>query len=172
VTENAAEGWDLVYSSITYTLGSNTEALWLTGTGNINGTGNSLDNQITGNSGNNILRGYAGNDTISGGSGSDSITGGTGSDILSGGAGSDTFVYTSNTQGLDTITDFTIGSGNDLLDLTALGITADADHLRFTYDGANTTVSVDIDGGVDNFVDIAVLEGVNMTLADGDNYDV
>ena len=57
VTENASEGTDTVQASVTYTLAANVENLTLTGTGNINGTGNTLDNVIIGNSGNNILAG-------------------------------------------------------------------------------------------------------------------
>ena len=45
----------------------------MTGSGNINGTGNSLANTITGNNGNNILTGGGGNDTIDGGAGSDTV---------------------------------------------------------------------------------------------------
>ena len=63
VTENANEGIDTVQSSVTWTLGSNLENLTLTGTGTINGTGNSLDNVLTGNSAANVLTGGAGNDT-------------------------------------------------------------------------------------------------------------
>ncbi len=54
VTEASDAGTDLVNSSITYTLGSNVENLTLTGSANINGTGNSLANTLTGNSGNNV----------------------------------------------------------------------------------------------------------------------
>lgn len=57
VTELAGEGIDTVYASVAYAMGSSTslgiENLILTGTGNINGVGNELDNAITGNSGHN-----------------------------------------------------------------------------------------------------------------------
>ncbi len=63
VIESAGQGADTVYSSLTYALGSNLENLTLTGSADINGTGNSLNNILTGNSAVNILTGGAGNDT-------------------------------------------------------------------------------------------------------------
>jgi Ca2+-binding RTX toxin-like protein len=71
ITEAANGGTDTVYSSVTYTLGSNIENLTLTGTSAINGTGNTLSNILTGNSGDNTLSGGTGADTMLGGIGND-----------------------------------------------------------------------------------------------------
>ncbi|MBO8206673.1 hypothetical protein HA149_06305, partial [Prochlorococcus marinus XMU1406] len=71
VTESASEGTDLIQSSVTYTASNNVENLTLTGSGNIDGTGNTLDNTLTGNSGNNTLDGSSGDDTLVGGAGND-----------------------------------------------------------------------------------------------------
>ena len=82
VVEAASAGTDTVQSSMTYMLGSNFEALILTGTLAINGTGNSLDNAITGNSGDKILDGGVGADTLAGGQGNDTYIIDSNSDIV------------------------------------------------------------------------------------------
>jgi hypothetical protein len=64
VIEANGQGTDTVNSSVTFSLaGQYIENLTLTGSGNINGTGNSLNNVITGNAGVNVLTGSTGNDT-------------------------------------------------------------------------------------------------------------
>jgi len=87
ITENSGQGTDTVRSSVTLTLGANLENLVLTGSGNLNGTGNGLANAITGNGGANRLSGGGGNDRLDGGRGNDILNGGTGGDSLTGGAG-------------------------------------------------------------------------------------
>ena len=71
VVEAANAGTDTVRTNRSYTLGANLENLVLTGTANLNGSGNDLANLLTGNSGNNVLNGRAGADTMAGLAGND-----------------------------------------------------------------------------------------------------
>ncbi len=111
VVEDPNAGTDQVFSSVTYGLTANTENLVLTGARRIDGTGNSLDNELTGNSARNTL------------------TGGLGADTLTGGLGNDRFVYASAADSpatlgaWDVILDFSSPEG-DKIDLR--GVDADA----------------------------------------------
>ncbi|WIU38523.1 M10 family metallopeptidase C-terminal domain-containing protein [Methylorubrum extorquens] len=62
ITELPGAGFDTVYSSISYTLPSDVEVLFLTGTADINGTGNDGANTLIGNAGRNVLIGRGGDD--------------------------------------------------------------------------------------------------------------
>lgn len=114
VVESAGAGIDLVRSSVTRTLESNVENLVLTGTGVINGTGNTLDNLLTGNGAANVLNGGSGNDTLSGDAGADVLIGGAGQDRLTGGAGADQFKWVRPSEGGDAVTDFNAALGDRL----------------------------------------------------------
>ena len=122
ITENLNEGIDLVKSSLSsYTLPTNVENLTLTGVGNINGLGNSLDNVITGNAGINALSGDIGNDTLNGGGGND---------VLDGGQGNDTYIA----DGGDTISE-AAGAGTDRVESSitfSLAAIANVENLTLT----------------------------------------
>lgn len=112
-----AGGVDTVRSSVNFTLGNFVENLVLTGSADVNGTGNAADNSLTGNAGNNRLDGKAGDDEIDGGGGNDVLVGGLGNDVLTGGAGNDIFRFDtrlSASSNVDQITDF---GGGDRIQL-------------------------------------------------------
>jgi len=106
VTEVAGGGIDTVETALTYTLGVELENLLLTGSGNVNGIGNSTANALTGNVGNNVLDGGAGADTLSGGAGNDTYVIDDAGDLVieSAGAGTDvaqasvSYTLTSNVE--------------------------------------------------------------------------
>ena len=91
VFEQMGQGNDRVSSSVTHSLSVNIESLTLTGSGAIDGTGNSLANTIVGNGAANYLRGGDGADKLSGAGGADTLDGGIGADSMTGGAGNDTY---------------------------------------------------------------------------------
>ncbi|WP_339495738.1 calcium-binding protein, partial [Pseudomonas sp. RA_105y_Pfl2_P56] len=144
-TSTLASEIDTVRSSVNWTLGDNLENLELTGSSNLNGTGNALNNTLTGNDGDNLLNGGAGNDILIGGLGTDTLTGG---------SGADTFVFNAwNETGTgnlrDVITDFNSLQG-DKIDLTKF----DANLLDASFNGFSFIGAADFTGaGQLRFVD-------------------
>jgi Ca2+-binding RTX toxin-like protein len=71
VIEDVGGGVDTVKSAVSYALAPNVENLVLTGSSNIDGTGNASTNSLTGNDGDNTLDGGLGSDSMAGGLGND-----------------------------------------------------------------------------------------------------
>ena len=90
--ELAGDGWDMVRASLSWRLAAQIEALVLTGSAAIDGTGNALDNTIQGNAAANHLRGLDGADVLRGYAGDDRLDGGRGADRLVGGSGNDVYL--------------------------------------------------------------------------------
>ncbi|WP_421730799.1 M10 family metallopeptidase C-terminal domain-containing protein [Brevundimonas sp.] len=149
VNEINEAGVDLINSSVSYSLaGQYVEKLVLTGSANINATGNTLDNTIVGNSGVNI---------IDGGKGADRMRGDGGADVLTGGSGADTFVYDSTgdstVSAFDRITDLTNSDRIDLSDIDA----------RTNVSGNNAFVLVDAFSGVSGQITVTYGASANLT---------
>ena len=135
VVELSGEGDDRVIALISHTLGAALERLSLSGTADLNGTGNTLANRLDGNAGANILDGGEGNDAIyglagddalMGGDGHDTLNGGLGADSLEGGLDADIFRFGSAVEANgDVIADFSMTEG-DRIDLRRIDANADA----------------------------------------------
>ncbi|MCB1783391.1 MAG: type I secretion C-terminal target domain-containing protein [Alphaproteobacteria bacterium] len=138
----------------------------------VNGLKNGADT-LSGLAGDDTLNSYAGDDVLYGGDGADTLYAGSGNDVLYGGtgadtlygeSGADTFVFEPDAS-VDTVEDFSVSEG-DKLDVSEILSGYDpqsdviTDFIQITDSGANSILSVDVDGGADNFVQIATLLGV------------
>jgi Ca2+-binding RTX toxin-like protein len=160
VTENPAEGIDLVESTVSYTLGVNLEDLHLKGNAAIDGRGNNAHNAILGNDANNSLYGLGDRDYLSGGGGNDFLDGGDGDDQIYGGAGDD-IIY--GRAGADEMYG---GIGNDLylVDNVADVVTEKA--VEGTDTVVTSTVSYTLGANVENLTlsDAADIDGTGNEL--------
>ncbi|MDH5723673.1 MAG: tandem-95 repeat protein [Alphaproteobacteria bacterium] len=135
--------------------------------------GKNGNDYIFGEDGNDLLSGDRGNDTIHGGNGNDALFGGADNDVLYGGSGidilfgdrgSDTFVFEADSAftNSDAIMDFDLSEG-DKLDISDLLSAYDplteliTDFVQITDNGIDSYLAVDIDGGANNFVQIATI---------------
>ncbi len=113
------------------------------------------NDQLFGLSGDDVLDGGLGNDLLNGGAGNDVLIGGPGQDTLIGGPGADRHVFSTLTERGDTIQGFNANEG-DTLDFSGIFKGAADPHavdpfVRFDAAGSNVVVSVDKDGGGNNF---------------------
>ncbi len=161
-TSGLATEIDTVYSSVSYQLTHHVENLTLTGSNEISGHGNNLDNIIIGNDAANILDGNVGNDTLTGGLGKDSfqLTTLSTETITDFSVHDDTIelksdVFTQLTQGVLSATHFTIGEATDADDF-------------ILYDSTTGVLTYDSNGnGVGGASPIAVLgAGLHLTHVD------
>jgi CSLREA domain-containing protein len=163
VVEQADGGYDRVLASISRTLGVELERLSLTGTADLNGTGNALANRLDGNAGANTLDGRAGNDTLYGGAGADTLLGGAGADVLDGGLGADSMaggadndIYVVDDAGDQVVEG--AGQGTDRIRTTLLSYSlaglSEVENLAFIgigdFAGTGSTASNRITGGAGN----------------------
>jgi Ca2+-binding RTX toxin-like protein len=150
----------------------------LTGAGNDNVTGSSLDN---------IISAGTGNDTIVSNSGNDTISGGLGNDSLNGGIGNDHFIFDTalGTANVDRIQSYSATDDTILLDdaiFTALGspgalaagafkagtAATDADD-RIIFNAATGALFYDQDGnGAAAAVQFATLTSITGTITNAD----
>jgi S-layer protein len=147
---------------------------------------------ITTGAGNDTITGGAGNDVINAGNGTNTITGGGGADTMTGGTGVDTYKYSAvaESQGtnVDVITNFQVGAGGDVIDVSAItteggsflgianGYGAVLTSLTKTkgdavFDKSTSTLYIDVDGsGTLDSADMAIqLTGVTSGLIN-DNF--
>jgi serralysin len=140
-------------------------------------------------SGNDYLSGEYGNDLLDSGAGDDSLVGGFGNDTLTGGAGRDSFVFNSSSEGVDTITDFSVA--DDMLEVSKSGfggvkLRADAflsskrfypgaaahDRTdRFIYNQGTGALYFDADGSKGGFAQVQIAQlSAGLSLSHRDIY--
>ncbi|MDI1350574.1 calcium-binding protein, partial [Aquabacterium sp.] len=167
VLEATDMGTDKVFSTVSWTMGSNVEQLFLQGPGALNATGNAQENLITGNEFNNTLDGGQGKDTLIGGAGDDVYWVDNLGDVVVEeiGGGRDLVKSAISLSLMDQVEDLTLvgvdsinGTGNGL-DNVITG--NDADNVLDGGEGADTLVGGD---GSDTYIvssttDVVVEEG-------------
>lgn len=159
-TINGSFGDDIIYG------GSHDDILY----------GSFGDDIIYGETGLDLIHAGAGSDTIYGGNQNDRLYGGNDNDLIFGGhgldelygeAGADTFVFENNGafDAVDIIGDFSEVEG-DKIDLSDLVHGYDplneliTDFIQITDNGIDSFLSIDINGGANNFIQIAIIKDV------------
>jgi parallel beta-helix repeat protein len=142
VSEKPGEGYDRVFSTISYELKKDVEFLRLKGEGAMNGKGNEGDNILVGNDavnelsgkeGNDRIYGHGGEDVIKGGDGNDRIDGGAGADQMSGGLGNDSY-YVDNAD--DDVSEDIAGGSDTVFSSVSYTLKGNVEKLVFIGDSA------------------------------------
>jgi len=124
-TFNGNDGNDLIFA----------DALSTGSPGNWSARTQGLADILNGGNGNDLLVAGGGNDILNGGAGNDVLIGGFGQDQLTGGTGADKFVFNAskNAADKDTISDFNVSDGDQiLLDKLVFGDDAiSANHIHY-----------------------------------------
>ena len=135
-------------------------------------TGNSGNDTLSGGAGADTLRGEAGADTLNGGGDVDTLIGGAGNDTMNGNAGNDIFVFAPG-FGNDTINAFDANPGpnppalnQDLLDISAMGITAATFATSVTIAVLGTDTQVTIGGDTILLVGVSGVGANAITVQD------
>ncbi len=162
VIELSDEGTDSVSASVTYGLSANVEKLTLTGTGAIDGTGNTLANIMVGNAGANRLYGFGGDDRLDGGAGADTLVGGAGNDLYFVDNVGDQVIELAG-EGTDTISTTVSYTLPDNVEILSLGGTA-------AIDGTGTMMGDTINGNA--WANILRGLGGDDRLSGGDGDDI
>ena len=115
-----------------------------------------------------VIHGLGGGDNLYGGLGDDWLDGGAGNDSLTGGAGSDTFHYGFSNAGNDTIADFQLGVGGDILHVAELligyvaGTSILSDYITATAFGPSATrLRIDHDGAGSSTTKVEIMLATN-----------
>ncbi|HVQ06908.1 MAG TPA: Calx-beta domain-containing protein [Allosphingosinicella sp.] len=171
VIEEANGGNDIIYTSVSFVLGANSEVEALStnvhiATTAINLTGSNTGQTIAGNYGANFIDGKGGND------------------LLAGLEGADTYAFTSalGANNVDTIYEFSVADDTIALDdaiFTAIGATLDAGEFvigtlaadandRIIYNSATGALFYDVDGvgGADAVQFATLTPGLALTVSD------
>jgi serralysin len=125
--------------------------VWTPGPGSTTGDdtldGDNTNETASGGDGNDTLNGAGGNDTLNGDDGADILNGGLGVDTVAGGLGNDSIQASA---GADTITDFDADAsgGQDLINISALGINSGDFGARVVITDLGSDTLITIDGSV------------------------
>lgn len=167
VVEKANGGIDTISALVNWSLGEHVENLYLSGTQQINGTGNDLNNWMYGNEANNVLNAKSGGDTVFAAEGDDVIkldefdgfyASALAKDNIYGGAGQDTLKLTGANSVIDAQHD--IMYGIETIDLTGSGANRLQNVLSDTVTRLSDTDLLTIYGNSDDVVSLSNNSGV------------